>query len=100
MEHFPRQGSPEATWGQSGLLQSSGRKGLFTAIPENIVGPGTSTTLVDVPLGPLVEARMTLNLLAIAESLVAGTMRVKVAPIFLNQVPLSSFMLSFLYSLE
>ena len=77
--------------GQSDLLHESGRKGLFTAIPVCRAGPGISTTLQLVPLGPGLEASVSLSLLARVQSFVVGTIRVVVAPIVQNQVPLSSF---------
>ena len=94
LAHFPLQGSPAAICGQFSLLQPSGRKGLFTAIPENSAGPGTSTTLTAVLLGPDVVAKIILSFLARKEFLVVGTISVVVAPIFLNQVlcpPLDSW---------
>ena len=98
--HFPLQGSLDATYGQSSLLQPSGRKGLLTEIPENNAGPGTSTTLTEVPLGPGVVAKIILSFLARKEFWVVGTIRVVVAPIFLNQVLLSSFILPDLSSFD
>ena len=77
--------------GQSDLLHESGRKGLFTAIPVCRAGPEISTTLQLVPLGPGLEASVNLSLLARVEFFVVETIRVVVAPVVRNQLPLSSF---------
>ena len=53
--HFSLQHTPAEVSGHLVLLQSSGKKGLLTVIPERKAGSGFSTTLQLVLLGPEVD---------------------------------------------
>ena len=73
--------------------------GSFLESPLKTGGPGLSTTLTEVPLGPGLDRRMSLTFFARVEFLVAGMVRVAVAPDPLNQVDLSSLIVRLLSSL-
>ena len=86
--------------GQLDLEQVSVLKGLLTASPDNMGIPGLSITLMVVPLGPGFCLITSLRSLANLEFLVAGTVKVVVAPIAQNQVALSAFICCCLSSLD
>ena len=86
--------------GQSGLGHVGLLKELFGAKPARIGAPGFSTTFTTVPLGPGFIRMISLRFLASLEFSVIGTIRVVVAPIFLNHVDLSPFIFCFLSSLD
>ena len=85
--------------GHEGLPHDVLGKGSFLERPLKIGGPGLSTTLTEVPLGPGLAIRMSLTFFARVEFLVAGMVRVAVAPDPLNQVDLCSLIVRLLSSL-
>ena len=91
IKHLPRHGFPDATSGHPGLGHPDDLNGSLRAISWRMGGPGFSSTLTVVPFGPLTWATAILSLLARVESLVTGTVKVAVAPSFLNQELLSAF---------
>ena len=93
IEYLPRYGLPDATSGHPGLGHHGDLNGSLRAIPWRMRGPGFSSTFTVVPFGPLAWATANLSLLARVDSLVTGTLKVAVAPSFLNQ----EFFVSFLY---
>ena len=76
--------------GHEGFPQATLGNGSFFDRPLKTGGPGHSTTFTEVPLGLGLVIWISLTFLAKVEFLVAGMVKVAIAPDPLNQTDLSS----------